>query len=55
MNHELADLRAELEALGPVVKAARTIRRGCNCDYDYRCSNCDRVVDLMAAIKEYDK
>lgn len=22
------------------------LRRGCQCEYDYRCGNCQRIVDL---------
>src|SRR5688572_5187305 len=44
-------MRPELAAL---VEAARHVRRGCDCEYDYRCSNCESVVSLVHALTAYD-
>ncbi len=33
-------------ALLAVVEAAGKVKRGCNCDYDYRCSNCQAIINL---------
>lgn len=38
-----------------VVQAARKINRGCQCDGEDRCSNCDHVLQLKAAIEQLDK
>jgi len=29
---------------------AEQCRRGCDCDYDFRCANCSRLIDLKAEI-----
>lgn len=35
----------ELKALRAVAERATKLERGCNCDYDYRCNNCQTVID----------
>lgn len=37
-----------------VIAAARKVRRGCDCEYGYRCGNCDRLIDLIESVEKYD-
>ena len=39
------------EKLGFLRDLALKVRRGCDCDYDYRCSNCQAVVALKKALE----
>lgn len=38
---------AELKALRQIAQKAKQLQRGCWCEYDYRCGNCQTIVDLM--------
>jgi hypothetical protein len=42
------DLYATLHA------AARKIKRGCDCEYDYRCGNCEDVVSLHNLLEKLE-
>ena len=37
---------AELKRLRKVEGLAMQLKRGCHCEYDYRCGNCDTIVKL---------
>lgn len=36
----------ELKALRAIAAKAKELGRGCHCDYDYRCGNCQLVIDV---------
>jgi len=42
--------RAKAEQMERVVAAAECVGRGCNCEHDYRCSNCSAIIALHAEI-----
>lgn len=49
--------KAELEA--DVIVAAKKLAaqeapRGCHCEYDYRCGNCERILDLCYAVEDLE-
>lgn len=46
ITKELGDLYHEL------YEAALRLKRGCECDYDYRCTNCSRVLDVKEKAEE---
>jgi len=37
-----------------VLDNVKEIRRGCDCDYDYRCSNCSVIVRVQDRIKKLE-
>jgi len=49
-------VRAELDALESKLKKIReigkSIRRGCDCEYDYRCGNCEQILQLHNVLEE---
>jgi hypothetical protein len=51
----VADEFAALQAAEAVIVAARLIERGCDCEYDHRCSNCSRIVDLRYKLQLLDE
>ena len=38
--------------LEKVLTLARELERGCNCDYDHRCSSCQTVIDVRDEIRK---
>ncbi len=38
------------EVVQNLINKAREVRRGCSCDYDYRCGRCQAVIDLHEAL-----
>lgn len=45
--------RDALEAkLRKICEAGMKVRRGCDCEYDYRCGNCQAVVTLHDLLQE---
>lgn len=44
----------EIGALIGVAEAARRLKRGCDCEYDHRCRNCQAVMDVMKAVERLD-
>lgn len=46
------DIARALLAVVPVVRAAEEVKRGCDCEYDYRCGRCQAVCDLNDAIDQ---
>ncbi len=45
----------ELKLLRQLVEKAKDLRRGCNCDYDYRCGNCQRIIDCYELAEQAEK
>lgn len=35
------------ETLKTLLTMIKALRRGCDCEYDYRCGNCQRITDIM--------
>lgn len=46
---------AELKLLRQLADKAKELRRGCDCDYDYRCGSCQRVLDCKALAEQVEK
>lgn len=45
--------RDALEArLRKICEAGMKVRRGCDCEYDYRCGNCEQIVTLHNVLEE---
>lgn len=36
-----------VNAVRKLTPLVRNLGRGCDCDYDYRCSNCQRIIDAI--------
>ena len=36
----------ELKALRKIAKEATELKRGCDCEYDYRCGRCQDIIDI---------
>jgi len=49
-HDDVEKLQARLDRL---VGLARRLERGCDCDYDYRCGNCQLILDLLEAVKPH--
>jgi hypothetical protein len=49
-------VKAELDALeskmSKIRKISESIRRGCDCEYDYRCGNCEQILQLHNVLEE---
>ena len=39
------------EQIQKIIELAKPINRGCWCDYDYRCGNCQRIINLADYIE----
>jgi len=45
--------RDALEAkLRKICEAGMKVQRGCDCEYDYRCGNCEQILQLLGTIEE---
>lgn len=51
---EVGFLVTRIEQFEAVVDLAREVRRGCQCDYDYRCSNCAAICKMRDALCTVD-
>lgn len=40
--------------LQDLLKAIDEMKRGCDCDYDYRCVNCSRLLKVKRLKGEYE-
>jgi len=38
--------------LQKICEAAMTVQRGCDCEYDHRCGNCESIVTLHKILDE---
>lgn len=38
--------------LQKICEAAMKVQRGCDCEYDHRCYNCDMIVGLQQTLEE---
>lgn len=47
-----ADRDALEVKLRKICEAGMKVQRGCDCEYDYRCGNCDQVVQLHNLLEE---
>jgi hypothetical protein len=47
------DLAVEALAARPVIWEARNLERGCDCEYDHRCSSCSAVLSVKAELANY--
>ena len=45
----------ELRLLRDLVTRVKELRRGCDCDYDYRCGNCQRIIDVLELAEQAEK
>ena len=46
---ERDEARAEVERLRDLI---RGLRRGCECEYDYRCGKCQAVINAQEAVEK---
>lgn len=51
---EVAFMVKRIEQFEALVDSVKKIRRGCSCDYDYRCSNCSAIVDALDKIDKLE-
>lgn len=47
-----ADLDALEAKLRKICEAGMKVQRGCDCEYDHRCGNCDSIVTMHNVIEE---
>lgn len=47
-----ADRDALEVKLRKICEAGMKVQRGCDCEYDYRCGNCEAVVGLQQTLEE---
>lgn len=47
-----ADRDALEVKLQKICEAGMKVQRGCDCEYDYRCGNCEAVVGLHLTLEE---
>jgi hypothetical protein len=50
-----ADLDALEVKLRKIYEAGMKTKRGCDCEYDHRCCNCDSIVALHNIIEEMNR
>jgi len=51
--HQVKSDRDALEAkLRKICEAGMKVQRGCDCEYDYRCGNCQQIVTLHDILEE---
>jgi hypothetical protein len=47
-----ADRDALEVKLQKICEAAMKLQRGCDCEYDYRCGNCEQIVQVHNVLEE---
>jgi hypothetical protein len=43
------------DKLNQLILKLRELKRGCSCEYDYRCGNCQLILDIKKLGKEIDE